>query len=393
MEKRIHDREYNKGEWAELYVLLQLLGTGVLHAADGDLKCKKDSFLEVATVVRRAVDGKGMMEYAVRPASATVEVRLRGVGAGNESAAFAVVSMGECRRAAQALFSCLVSHESGAKTMRAPVEVCDFAERIGVANPKAQSVPHARDAFGGKVDIVIETRDARNGMTNSAGFSVKSQFGSAATLFNAAPTAPLLYWVAHCDDVLMAEFNGLHDARGNRGWFRCCQPFFDEHGLRVSFARARHAGSFERNLLFVREGMLEIIAACVRERFIQGAAVSDVADIVASVAEQNPMRYPPAVAAAVYEKAMKDFLYAAFSGMSMTKPWDGVEQVNGGYIVVKPDGDVLCYHANDREEFRSYLFRTTVFEYVSAKKFGWSYIEKNDGEYLLPVNFSIRFKR
>lgn len=398
MEKRIHDREYNKGEWAELYVLLQLLGTGVLYAADGDLNRKEDSFLEVAKVVRRAADGAGLMEYVVRPASAAVEVRPCAAGADDTGGAlagdsFAVVSMEECRRAAQALFAYLVSHESGAKTMRAPIEVCDFAERIGVANPKAQSVPHAGDAFGGKADIVIETRDARNGMTNSTGFSVKSQFGSAATLFNASPTAPLLYWVAHCDDALMAEFNGLRDARGNRGWFRCCQPFFDEHGLRVSFACARHVGSFERNLLFVREGMLEIIAACVRERFIRGAAVSDVAGIVASVAEQNPMRYPPAVAAAVYEKAMKDFLYAAFSGMSMTKPWDGVEQVNGGYIVVKPDGEVLCYHANDREEFRSYLFHTTMFEYVSAKKYGWSYIEKSDGEYLLPVNFSIRFKR
>ena len=70
--------------------------------------------------------------------------------------------------------------------------------------------------------------------------------------------------------------------------------------------------------------------------------------------------------------------------MSATKPWDGVEQVNGGYIVVKSDGDVLCYHANDREEFREYLFRNTVFEYVSAKKYGWSFIEKSDGEYLLP---------
>ena len=101
------------------------------------------------------------------------------------------------------------------------------------------------------------------------GFSVKSQFGSPATLFNASPSAPLLYWVAHCDDALMKEFNALHDARGNRGWFACCQPFFDARGLRVSFARARNVGSFERNLLFIREGMLEIVAACVRERFIR----------------------------------------------------------------------------------------------------------------------------
>ncbi|MDO4443828.1 MAG: HpaII family restriction endonuclease [Slackia sp.] len=458
MAKRIHDREYNKGEWAELYVFLHLLGTGVLYAADSDLDRKADSFLEVAKVVRRAPDGKGMMEYIVHPGAETVEVRRgdsatdavvegmstaaadafsgstddalrmdslfssetsfvdgcfvsgpeelevvpfgiahsddsRGDVFRSEESRSLFVPMGECCHAAHVLFDYLVSHEKGAKTMHAPVEVCDFAEKIGVENPKAQSVAGRRDAFGGKADIVIETRDGRNGMTNRMGFSIKSQFGSAATLFNAGPSAPLLYWVAHCDDALMREFNALRDMRGNRGWFACCQPFLSEHGLRVSFARARNAGSFERNLLFVREGMLEIIAACVYERFIGGAAASDVAEIVDLVAERNPMRYPPAIASAVYEKAMKDFLYAAFSGMSMTKPWNGVEQVNGGYIVVKPDGDVLCYHANDREEFREYLFRATAFEYVSAKKYGWSIIEKCDGEYLLPVNFSIRFKR
>ena len=54
MAKRIHDQEYNKGEWAELYVFLCLLGTGVLHAADSGLNRKADSFLDVAKIVRRA---------------------------------------------------------------------------------------------------------------------------------------------------------------------------------------------------------------------------------------------------------------------------------------------------------------------------------------------------
>ncbi|WP_303250221.1 HpaII family restriction endonuclease [uncultured Slackia sp.] len=430
MRKRIHDQEYNRGEWAELYVFLRLLGTGRLHAADSDLNCKADSFLEVSKVLRCEAAGDSAV-YEVDPVAETVTVR-RGVvsraaaapaawrtcalaGTGHQASLFSyggdaaaeadtddrvessgseqVVSMADCEDAARILFDRLTSSSVGSKTMHAPIEVCDFVDSIGVRNPKAPGVQGRDKTFGGKADIVIETRDGRNSLVNRMGFSVKSQFGSPATLFNASPAAPLLYWVAHCDDALMREFNALHDIRGNRGWFACCQPFFDERGLRVSFARARNAGSFERNLLFIREGMLEIVAACVRERFIGGATTSDVAAITASVAEQNPMRYPPAVASAIYEKAMKDFLYAAFSGMSATKPWDGIEQVNGGYIVVKPDGDVLCYHANDREEFREYLFRNTVFEYVSAKKYGWSLIEKSDGEYLLPVNFSIRFKK
>ena len=68
-----------------------------------------------------------------------------------------------------------------------------------------------------------------------------------------------------------------------------------------------------------------------------------------------------------------------------------IPYVNGGYIVVMDDGDVLCYHSNDRESFRDYLYRNTFFEYVSTNKYVWSRIQKVDGEYFLPLNASVRF--
>ena len=77
--------------------------------------------------------------------------------------------------------------------------------------------------------------------------------------------------------------------------------------------------------------------------------------------------------------------------MTAGSKWDGKEQVNGGYIVVTDDGDVLCYHSNDREAFRDYLYRNTYFEYVSADKYNWSRILKIDGEYYIPLNISVRF--
>ena len=91
------------------------------------------------------------------------------------------------------------------------------------------------------------------------------------------------------------------------------------------------------------------------------------------------------------EKAIKDFLMAGFTGMTAGKEWDGKEQVNGGYIVVMDDGDVLCYHSNDRESFRDYLYKNTHFEYVSADKYVWSRILKIDNEFYLPLNVSVRF--
>lgn len=84
---------------------------------------------------------------------------------------------------------------------------------------------------------------------------------------------------------------------------------------------------------------------------------------------------------------------AGFTGMTAAKSWDGKEQVNGGYIVVMDDGDVICYHSNDRESFRDYLYRNTCFEYVSADKFAWSRIYSDNGEFYLPLNVSVRFNK
>jgi DNA (cytosine-5)-methyltransferase 1 len=104
----------------------------------------------------------------------------------------------------------------------------------------------------------------------------------------------------------------------------------------------------------------------------------------------NPLNVPnPDI---YYEKCIKDFLMAGFTGMTAGKEWDGKEQVNGGYIAVMDDGDVLCYHSNDREAFRDYLYRNTFFEYVSTDKYLWSRIEKIDGAYYLPLNVSVRFR-
>ena len=57
------------------------------------------------------------------------------------------------------------------------------------------------------------------------------------------------------------------------------------------------------------------------------------------------------------------------------------------------NGEVLCYHASDREAFRDYLFMNTHFEYVSTGKYRWGYIEHMQNGYYLPLNVSVRFNK
>lgn len=45
----------------------------------------------------------------------------------------------------------------------------------------------------------------------------------------------------------------------------------------------------------------------------------------------------------MYAYKIKQFLLAFALGMTVSSPWDGCFNANGGYIVVKKDGDVIGY--------------------------------------------------
>ncbi len=73
------------------------------------------------------------------------------------------------------------------------------------------------------------------------------------------------------------------------------------------------------------------------------------------------------------------------------KIWDGFIKAHGGYIVVKNDGEVICYHLYNRDEFLSYLYENTKFESASTTRheYGGLYLE-ND-KIMFNLNLQIRF--
>ena len=78
-------------------------------------------------------------------------------------------------------------------------------------------------------------------------------------------------------------------------------------------------------------------------------------------------------------------------GMMPASPWNGIYDATGGYIIVKEDGDILCYHIYNRNEFREYLFNNTRFDTPSKSKHHFGTIEEKDGQQILKLNLQIRF--
>ena len=378
MVESINGKKLNKGEWAEFYVMLKLLGEGKLYTADKLLRKNYKSYLDILKIIRQECENQ-VLEYIIDEEKATVTIKPQ-----DSETVFAVIPTSDFNENAKTLFDG-IKNEKGSSVL-APNSVCDFAKIIYVSKPKAPAVKALKKQFGGKNDIFIEVRDGQTAIVSIMGFSIKSKFGQNPTLFNAGSSSQYLYKLTGCDDTMMSEFNAISE-NGGRGWAKC-REYLINNAINIEFARTQNP-VYADNLFLIRESMAKIMAWCVKDRLISSTDNHNVKETVERMAAENPLKVPnPQI---YYEKALKDFLIAVFTGMTAGNAWDGKEQVNGGYIVVMDDGDILCYHSNDREAFRDYLYRNTFFEYVSADKYAWSRIKKIDGEYYLPLNVSVRF--
>ncbi len=374
----INGKKLNKGEWAEFYVMLKLLGQGRLYAANKLLQKNYKSYLDVLKIIRQECNEQ-VLEYIVDKDKKIVTVKPQ-----NSETVLASISTEEFNKVADILLDGI--RELKGRSIEAPNAVCDFAKVIYVESPKAPSVKALKKQFGGKNDIFIEVRDSQTAIVSVMGFSIKSKFGQNPTLFNAGSSSQFLFKVSGFNDTMQDEFNNISDEKG-RGWSKC-KEYLKDNGIIPTFVRTQNP-IYSNNLFLIRESMASIMAWCVKDRLIDSPSSYEVKETVERMTVANPLNVPnPNI---YYEKAMKDFLMAGFTGMTAGKEWDGREQVNGGYIVVMDDGDIICYHSNDRESFRDYLYRNTYFEYVSADKYVWSKICKIDNEYYLPLNVSVRF--
>ena len=88
---------------------------------------------------------------------------------------------------------------------------------------------------------------------------------------------------------------------------------------------------------------------------------------------------------------MKKFLCECALGLLPSKVWTGIADATGGYIIVREDGEVLCYHLFNRNEFENYLIENTRFETASTTRHNFGYIFKQNNKFYISLNLQIRF--
>lgn len=367
----------NVGEWSEVYVFFHIMGCHELVPCDGDLTPLAENHLPVLAIYR-GKGPKGKLSYVYKNEDDGIwEIQLDGTSAGTVPAA-------EGHEQANALLAGLLTaiknHKKG--SLQFP-KAQKFLERLCDSRLKAKSTK--------KEDISLKLRDLRAGQTTTCGFSIKSYMGSEPTLLNSSGNAT--NFLCHVSGISSAEADEINrmattikNGEEHINVQTVIQALKDKKA-EVTFHSLLN-GQFAKNLRYVDTSMARLLGELVRTHYMTWQnKLSDVTDIVA---EKDCLSLDDPE---LYRHMVKMFLEAVAFGMTpAAKCWKGVPSATGGFLIVKPDGELVTYHLYNREALDEYLLRYTKFEHPSTKrhKYGKIYPDEN-GQLCLNLALQIRF--
>lgn len=352
----------NIGEWSELYTLFKLLADGKLYAADADTNRIPSIYYDILRVLRSQSDG----DWEYRRSS---EIKI--VKAETEEEVCSI-PIKEFIEQTDKLLAGIKSGKNAKGAFELP-DTWKFAQSIKCSTLKAKS--------SDKSDIHLMVHDIMSGRDDTFGFSIKSQLGSPSTLFNASGATNLLYKIIGktltADE--MAQFNGFKK-------FKEKFDYLGSLGADVEFARVENE-TLNFNLKMVTAEMPEIFAEMIK-CYYQGKAntIPELTDLVSKAGITSTLNNK------MYcSHNVKEMLTNIALGMVPNTLWTGDIDATGGFIIVKEDGDVVCYHIYNRNEFKNYIFAATRFDTPRQTKHGFGKIYEENGEQWLKLNVQIRF--
>jgi len=333
----------NKGEWAELYAFLKILSDTKLPSADENLVIEPERFFEFLSLIWNDPS----MQVSSRLASI-----FRAIAEGS-GRSFAVPE------AEEVMFSLL---------------------RTSLKAPSSEKA----DIFGTLVDRSTNTAEL-------SGFSVKSMLKNKATLLNHSGQTVFQYELEGFPLGRAAEIAAI-TADNSSSYYIDRTKRIIELGGKFKFHSMR-SKQFEKTLRKIDTMLPEFVAEMLVGFFDkQGKSLDELVSYLAAshTIEEN---FSFTLDKEDYEFKLKQLLSASALGMQPAKAWDGMMRANGGYLVVVQTGDVLCYHAFNRDVFLNYLFNNTAFESPGGRNAPYLEIIEEDGKAYTDLKLQIRFTK
>lgn len=345
-------------------MLLKLLSDQSIYAADKDLNKLSDIFYPVlAVIARKGAPGETVYEID----KSTGNILFEGPDKKH------IIEQSKISSKTATIFKKIKEANQSSFGIE---EAEQLVEVLRLAGLSASSVY--------KSDIYVVVHDHITGINSEVGFSIKSRVGAASTLLNASSHTNFIYRIKgyRGDPLEVNEITGRNSVRQRIAALKAGGASLEFGGL--------DSRTFNNNLRMIDTMLPEMIAGYLLAYYSdEGAVLTE----LSLATEHVPLLHPALEKInpnfLIYK--IKNLLQAVALGMMPGSTWSGELEVSGGYIIVKEDGDVVCYHIYNLDQFREYLFENIKFDTPSTSRHGFGEVYTIEGQAYIKLNMQLRF--
>lgn len=356
----------NKGEWSEPYVLFKLIADKKLFIGKENFQKVDDIFYPILKIIHH--EKTNNTEF-------TFDGNIILINSNELSISLPTTKFIELSKL------CLesIKKNKSKKGAFSIIEVEDFLNEIDIKSIKAKS--------GIKNDITIQVQDAKTFLSPTLGFSVKSQLGGPSTLVNASGATNFTYRLSK--KLTQIEIEKIKAKRNFSDKFVLLKKF----GVDLEFEKVDNP-IFNINLQTIDYNFNKLLSDILVFYYKNdNPKLNSINNFVNELTSLNDLGYNLSLNPEIYQMMMKRFLVDYALGMRASEVWKRDYQANGGYLVVREDGEILCYHFYFMKNFENYLFENTRLETPSASRYKMAEIYEEDSFQKMKLNLQIRFTK
>lgn len=351
----------NRGEWSEVYSLAYLLINNDLNILDDKLSYISNNIFQVKCVSVKETEGE--IKFVIENGDRILVY--------SENELKSVIDKLEMEIFVKKLIQFILSAPSSSGSFEIP-DISNTLSKMTRGNKiKAKSTL--------KEDITLLVFDFKKGMTKPLKYSIKSMLGSPATLLNSSSNTNFVYEIMGINDVQMNQINAINTRTKLLDRYHKIISF----GGQIKFVNME-SSNFKYNLRMIDSNMPEYIANVLLRSYSENS--KNLKELFLSSLSFDD----PDFALTKLGQLLEGISFGFFPN----KKWDGKNLVDGGLIIVKPNGEVgvldLIY---EKDIVRKYLIEETKLDSPSATRYHMFEVFKENDRYFFKLNLQIRYKR
>jgi len=348
---------FNKGEWSEMYVFLYLLENPNLIIVDENLKIIQKNIFKVLEII---LDNK---KYKIE------DNKIIKIVNNKQDVNFDIKFISNQNKI---LLENILTCKSSNGSFNIDEINSFIADFFDAKKPKGSS--------NSKSDLDFIALDKKLNRNINLSYNIKSNLGNKGTLLNASNNTNFIYEISNIDDSIMQRSNEILSSK--KLLDRC--NFLISNGANIQFYKIQ-SDIFEYNLKLIDSNLDQFLAQILLLSYKENE--KDILKLIKLISKNDKNSF------SFYKKKIGDFIHTITFGMRAGEKWNGINEINGGIIIVAKSGEVflldLIYfkHIVDK-----YLINNVKLDSPSFRRYRMFDIYKEDNKYFLKLNLQIRFK-